>query len=224
MYLYGNLTSKNIKGEIWKDVPHYEGSYKVSNLGRVRSLDRTIAHPRLYQQFVKGRILKQKAVKVFNKTTGDETISLQVAMTVDGTTHFYNVRRLVFAAFKKKIDFRKDGLCVINKDGDGYNNRLSNLATITNSEKQRRTIDSGRLNFDYLKTIDRSAWKKNYSRRIQVNQYTSKGKLVRKYRSIQEAHEKTGFDSKGISNAAKGFHNGVWRGFKWRFPKGVKNG
>ena len=28
--------------EIWKDIPEFEGLYQVSNLGRVRSLDRTI--------------------------------------------------------------------------------------------------------------------------------------------------------------------------------------
>jgi hypothetical protein len=27
--------------EIWRDIRGYEGSYQVSNLGRVRSLDRT---------------------------------------------------------------------------------------------------------------------------------------------------------------------------------------
>jgi len=31
--------------EIWKDVIEYEGYYQVSNLGRVRSLDREIKHP-----------------------------------------------------------------------------------------------------------------------------------------------------------------------------------
>ena len=34
--------------EIWKDVYNYEGYYQVSNLGRVRSLDRII--PRGYKQ------------------------------------------------------------------------------------------------------------------------------------------------------------------------------
>ena len=29
-------------GEIWKDIPGYEGFYQVSNMGRVRSLDRYI--------------------------------------------------------------------------------------------------------------------------------------------------------------------------------------
>lgn len=220
MYSFRNLSIKNIKGETWKDIYGYEGYYKVSNLGRVKSLDRIIPHPRLYQQFVKGRILKQKIIKDFNSITGDAMISLQVALALENTIHYYNVRRLVYMVFKKKINFKKDGLYVINKDGDGYNNRVSNLVLASKAEKQRRSIDSGRQNFDYLKSIDRSMWKKNYSRRISINQYSSNGKLVKKFKSIREAHETTGFDSKGISNAAKGFYNGYWRGFKWRFPNG----
>ncbi len=30
--------------EIWKDIPQHEGCYQVSNLGRVRSVDRTITY------------------------------------------------------------------------------------------------------------------------------------------------------------------------------------
>ena len=218
MYPFSNLSIKNIKNETRKDIHGYAGYYMVSNLGRVKSLDRVIPHPRLYQQFVKGRILKQKIVKDFNSITGDAMISLQVSLALENSIHYYNVRRLVYSTFKKKIDFNKDGLYVINKDGDGYNNRVSNLVLVSKTEKQRRSIDSGRQNFDYLKSIDRSMWKKNYSRRIAISQYNSKGKLVKQYKSIREAHEITGFDSKGISNAAKGFYNGYWRGFKWRFP------
>lgn len=219
MYPYEDLLVQNLKGEIWKDIYGYEGYYQVSNLGRVKSLDRIIPHPRLYQQFVEGRILKQKIVKDHNKITGDAMISLQVALALENTSHYHNVRRLVFTAFKKKIDFKKDGLYVINKNGDGYNNKVSNLELVSKSKKQRRSIDSGRQNFDYLKTIDRSSWKKNFSKRIPVNQYTFKGKLVKKYNSITEASKLTRIDAKGISNAAKGFYNGRWSGFKWRFPK-----
>lgn len=216
---YKNLLTKKLKGEIWRDVRGYEGSYQVSNLGRVKSLDRIIPHTRLYQQFVKGRILKPKVVKDFNKLTGDAMISLQVAFTVEGITYYHNIRRLVFMAFRKKINFAKDGMYVINKDGNGYNNRVSNLKLVSKSEKQRRSINNGRQNFEYLKVIDRSAWQKNYSRRIAINQYSANGKLINKYKSIQQAHEATGFDSKGISNAAKGLHGGFWREFKWKFQK-----
>lgn len=66
MYPYENLLIKKLKGEIWKDVKGYVGTYQVSNFGRVKSLDRIIFHPRFHQQFIKGRLLKQKIVKDFN--------------------------------------------------------------------------------------------------------------------------------------------------------------
>ncbi len=217
IYPFNNLSITTIKGERWKDIRDYEGYYQVSSFGRVRSLDRIIPHPRLYQQFVKGRILKQKIVKDSNRITGDNMISMQVSLALENTMHYYNVRRLVYSAFKKRIDFKKDGLYVINKDGNGFNNHVANLVLVTKAEKQQRSIKKGRQNFEYLKTIDRSSWKKNYSRRIAINQYNAKGKLLRKYKSIREAHEKTGFDSKGISQAAKGMYGGYWRGYKWKF-------
>ena len=33
---------EDLEGEIWKDIPDYEGHYQVSNLGRVKSLKRKI--------------------------------------------------------------------------------------------------------------------------------------------------------------------------------------
>ncbi|MGN6495146.1 MAG: NUMOD4 domain-containing protein [Agriterribacter sp.] len=204
-------------GEKWKDIAGYEGYYQVSNKGRVKSLDRFIPHPRLYQQFVKGRILKQKVAKDFNKITGDAMISMQVALSLETNMHYYNVRRLVYNAFNQRIDYDKDGLYVINKDGDGFNNSITNLRLVTKSYKQHRSIARGRQDFEYLRVIDRSKWKKNYSRRMAVNQYSPEGKLIKKYQSIKEAHLLTGFDSKGISKAAKGLYKGFWCGYKWAF-------
>lgn len=45
--------------EKWKDIPGYEGSYQVSDQGRVRSLDRYVPnHSKL--QFWPGQIIKQR--------------------------------------------------------------------------------------------------------------------------------------------------------------------
>lgn len=41
-YFNFNLERKIIMNEIWKDIKDFEGYYQISNLGRVRSLDRII--------------------------------------------------------------------------------------------------------------------------------------------------------------------------------------
>jgi hypothetical protein len=56
---YQNKSLIDMHGELWKDIPGFEGSFQASTLGRVKSLDRIVPHPRLKQQSVKGQILSQ---------------------------------------------------------------------------------------------------------------------------------------------------------------------
>ena len=37
---FENLSLEDIEGEIWKDIPEYDGIYQCSNLGRIKSLRR----------------------------------------------------------------------------------------------------------------------------------------------------------------------------------------
>jgi hypothetical protein len=208
---------KNLPGERWKNVPDFEDIYKVSNLGRVKSLDRVIPHPRLKEQFVAGRILSQSVAMNKNIKTGEPMIDLRVSLSKDGVQYYFNTRRLVFSAFRKKIYYEKDGLYVINKDGNGFNNALTNLKLVTKSEKSTRAFERGRVD-SYLKTADRSTWK-NYggsSRRKAVKQYSLKGKFLRKYESISEASRKTGCGEKEIIYVARGIYKQT-KGFKWRY-------
>ena len=48
--------------EIWKDIKGYEGCYQVSNLGRIKSLDR-MTNNQYGEYFMKGRILKNSIIK-----------------------------------------------------------------------------------------------------------------------------------------------------------------
>jgi hypothetical protein len=50
--------------EIWKDVVGWEGLYEVSNIGRIRSVDRYLGHPNSPTgAFRKGKILTPKSKK-----------------------------------------------------------------------------------------------------------------------------------------------------------------
>lgn len=107
--------------EIWKDIIGYEGLYQVSNLGRIKSLDRIIKHKNcLYNR--KGKILIQsirncyKSVCLYDKEHKMKIIS----------SH-----RLVAIHFIKN-EYNKP--CVNHIDSNKLNNRFDNLEWVTVSE------------------------------------------------------------------------------------------
>lgn len=218
-YPFLNKSIKNLRNEVWKNIPGFEGIYQASSYGRIKSMDRTISHTRLGQQFVAGRILSQSIARNRNIKTGEPMIDLRVSLSMDGVQHYFNTRRLIYISFvNKKINYQKDGLYVINKDGDGYNNRVKNLQLVTKSEKQKRVFERDRQD-SYLKIADRSKWPKTYggyTRRKPVKQYTRQGRLVAKYESVSEASRQTGFGEKEIIQVAKGVY-AQWKGFLWKY-------
>lgn len=50
---------KEVK-EQWKDIPNYEGYYQVSNIGRIRSLDRIVGARSKGYKRIRGILLKQR--------------------------------------------------------------------------------------------------------------------------------------------------------------------
>jgi hypothetical protein len=109
--------------ERWKPIKGYEGSYEVSNTGKVRSLDRFIKRrtnysgiSKVHQQFMRGRELRPFL-------TGRN--QLRVNLVDDGEQQPHNVARLVAAHFKPTENmYRKN---VVHKDYDPKNNHVSNL-------------------------------------------------------------------------------------------------
>lgn len=101
--------------EIWKEIKGFEGYYEVSDLGRVRRLDR-YDYGCGYARFYKGRILKNLTYK----TTG----YLHVQLCKSGTIVNKSVHRLVAEAFIPN----PDNLPQVNhKDEDKSNNCVDNL-------------------------------------------------------------------------------------------------
>lgn len=121
--------------EIWKDIPGYEGYYQVSNMGRVKSLDRTmiIEHPIGGQRTVlrKGKILKNKV-----NNHGKNMVSLSKNNKIKES----NVSRLVLLAFTGMPN--KDQECCHRNDIQ-TDDTLSNLYWGTRKEN---IIDKERNN------------------------------------------------------------------------------
>ena len=64
MEIYENLSIESLPNEEWRDLVGYEGLYQVSNLGRVRSVDKIIKTGRGYvSRLVKGKMKKIKVVR-----------------------------------------------------------------------------------------------------------------------------------------------------------------
>ena len=102
--------------EIWKAVVGFEGIYEVSNLGRVRSLDRVVEVTGRYGPVTKH--LRGKVLRPGPRPSGHLTVAL-------GAGNTRNVHTLVVEAF---VGPRPDPTAVVRHlNGREQDNRLENL-------------------------------------------------------------------------------------------------
>lgn len=118
--------------EIWKDVVGYEGYYQVSNLGRVRSLDRIASNGRK----IKGKILSTKA--------NTPPYYPRVSLSVNGKMKLVQVHRLVAQAFVYNPD-PEHKTQVGHKDESRTNNRADNLEWVTPKENSNMPLHRKRV-------------------------------------------------------------------------------
>lgn len=116
--------------EIWKAIDGYEGHYEVSNLGRVRSLDRIVNnHGKSDRRVGKIRVL-----------TPNDSGHLLLILYRDGVRDRVQVHRLVALAF---LGHGLDGQVVCHRNGQPADNHVENLYWGTLSENMRDAIRHG---------------------------------------------------------------------------------
>lgn len=130
--------------EIWKDIPEYSGIYQVSNLGRVRSLDRQQIHhyTKLFVT-IKGRVIPGSLSK-----KGYPVVTL----TKKSKRKTFMVHRLVMITFCGVSELQVDHINGIKTD-----NRLENLRYCTNRENisfyyQSKQSSSNHIGVNKMKT------------------------------------------------------------------------
>jgi len=120
--------------EIWKDIPGYEGYYQVSNLGRVKSLSRTIQGGNRHCRFD-----KKLPEKIMAHRIGSLGYSL-VTFCKNGVMKHISRHNLVLTTF---VGPRPTGYECAHLNGKPSDNRLENLIWATPKENNSHKIIHG---------------------------------------------------------------------------------
>lgn len=178
--------------EVWRSVVGYMDLYEVSNLGRVRSLDRIQYNPvaATHQTFHPGHIMRGRV-----SGGGYRTVGLR---DINGKRKTYTVHRLVAQAFIPN----PDNLPYINhKNYNKLDNRVENLEWCTPTYN----VHYGRA--DVIR-------QHNQPKRKDVAQYTIKGEYISIYKTLQSAAKNVGTTRQLIRECAKGNRYSAG-GFRW---------
>ena len=199
--------------EIWKDVIGYERLYQVSNLGRVKSLDRYDNLGR----FVKGIILTPTM-----NTWG----YLQVTLSKDGEYKSPRINRLVAIAFIPIPDHLKhipiERLEVDHIDTDRTNNCVWNLRWTDRKGNSNNPLTiqhiseakKGEKNPMYGKHHTEETKRKLSKPVLQINKDT--GEVIKQWPSAKEVYRQMGYANQNISKCCNGKRNQAY-GFKWSY-------
>ena len=178
------------KNEEWRDVRGFEGMYQVSNLGRVKSMERDIIttyrgtiHTRHYHEV----ILKHKVSNRYH----------YVVLCSSGYHVRISVHRLVAIAF---VPGYKEGLIVNHKDENPSNNQADNLEW---------------CNHTYNNTYGNQFKHRYDGRKMKVVQRDASGH-IHEYESLREAARQTGHAATVITRWCKKIHH-PQDGSRWNF-------
>jgi hypothetical protein len=187
MKIYKNISLQNITGEVWKPLTNYEGFYEVSNMGRVKSLDRTITKKSGEEALIISRILKQ-----YKRGSG----YLKIAVCKNGKPKTFDVHRLVGLLH---VDNPENKPEINHKKGNKLDNRSSELEWSTSSENAQHKWDIG---------LQKPFWEgktgKDHHSSKSVLQFDSEMKLLKKWDSIADVNRELGFDISGIAACCVG--------------------
>ena len=180
--------------EEWRDIPGYEGSYQVSNYGRVKSVDRTIIYKNRWggnsSVTYKGQILKSDTLKSGH---------LYVVLYASSIQKHLQIHQLVAKAF---IPNPNNYGIVHHIDHNPQNNMVENLEWINDEEHKRlhHNVNGGNAGKP-CKT---------------VYQYSLDGELIKIWHSANDAVRELGL-TQGLLCACCRGERKKHKGYKWSY-------
>jgi hypothetical protein len=154
----------NFPGEVWENISWTEGRYQVSNMGRVKSLQRKV------WRLGKGNVRVERTVNeaILSKSITNHGYPY-VLMSVDNKNMPKVVHRLVAEAFvevpKRLSHIDRSKLVVDHINFDKNNSRADNLQWLTQEENLKRSHDSGNYStrMEPVVAISESGKRKKYT-------------------------------------------------------------
>lgn len=187
--------------EIWKNVKNYEGLYQVSNLGKIKTLQR--------------RGATTKIIKPKKNSNG----YLIVGLHKNGIRKEVAIQRLVAIAFIKNLEEKPE---VNHIDGNKENNNVFNLEWVTHKENMEHARNNNLIKvtenvIKQGKFIGKKYGKQNGKKRAKkVSQIDINNKVLKQWNSITEANKYTGISISGISRCCNNKKEKA-RGYRWKF-------
>jgi len=112
-----------MENEIWEDIPNYEGSYQISNLGRVKSLPRKKCNHKFC--YITKEIILKNAIGTHGY--------YYVRLSNNNIPKNYTIHKLVAICFLNHVP-NGYNMVVNHKDFNKLNNHVDNLEIVTHRE------------------------------------------------------------------------------------------
>lgn len=185
-----------IMNEIWKDIKGYENLYQISNMGRVKSLDRIDNN----NHHKKEQILKIKEYKGY----------CYIKLSKCGKQTQFLLHRLVAENF---IPNPENKPCIDHINTDKTDNRVENLRWVTQKENVNNPISISKMKKNHhLK----NTFGAEHPLSKPILQFTLDGKLVRKWDCTADVERELGFKNSYISLCCNSKKQKAY-GYKWCF-------
>lgn len=192
-----------IEEEIWKDIKGYEGLYQVSNLGRVKSLERFIIDERNRFYHLCSKILKLQQTRNGH---------YKIRLTNEKKAKNFYVHRLVAEAF---IPNPFNYPIINHKDECPGNNSVDNLEWCD----YKYNCNYGTRNKRMDEKISKVLYN-NPKRCKPINQIDIQtNKVIKRWFGAVEISRTLGYDRTNLCLCCKGKHfkNQIYHGFRWEY-------
>lgn len=182
--------------EIWKDIKDYEGLYQISNLGRIKSLNREFLMENKLTKNMNVRKIKEKILNQYE----NKDKYLSVYLYKNKIRKMYLVHRLVAQNFI----INNKNYCEINHiDNNKQNNCDKNLEWC-----------SRQYNIEYFSRTCLVGNSKRKTRYQPTEQYDLDGKYLKTWKTILDAEKF--YNTNHISECCRGKYQ-VIKGYRWKY-------